>query len=133
MTTTRISNVSNVSLFLRLHVCCIEMTSSRLVFTPCYCPCREPGCHKEECVCAEGGSGLQNKDHLQGKAGCWGSERCSLEERGSHVWCRPQVNKEIVSGLRYVQTSFRKGVKGESSTPSSHHFLSNLDLLHLCY
>lgn len=40
---------------------------------------------------------------------------------GGHIWCRWQVNKEIVSGLKYIQTSTRKGVKGESSMASSHH------------
>lgn len=39
---------------------------------------------------------------------------------GGHLWCRWQVNKEIVSGLKYIQTSTRRGVKGESSTASSH-------------
>lgn len=40
---------------------------------------------------------------------------------GGHVRCHWQVNKEIVSGLKYIQTSFRKGVKGETSMASSHH------------
>lgn len=64
---------AHVSLLLN-QLCCIQCESSRLVFTPCLCPGREPGDHKEERVCAEGGSGLQNKDHLQGKTGCRGSE-----------------------------------------------------------
>lgn len=40
---------------------------------------------------------------------------------GGHFWCRSQVNKEIVSGLKYIQSSFRKGVKGETCTASSQH------------
>lgn len=40
---------------------------------------------------------------------------------GGHFWCRSQVNKEIVSGLKYIQSSFRKGVKGETCMASSHH------------
>lgn len=35
-------------------------------------------------------------------------------QRGCNACCLLQVNKDIVSGLKYVQQSFRKGVKGNS-------------------
>lgn len=56
-----------------------------------------------------------------------GAANLTVRGAGGHVWCHWQVNKEIVSGLKYIQTTSRKGVKGESSTaPLSSSFLTPL-------
>lgn len=36
-----------------------------------------------------------------------------LLANGGYAWVSLQVNKEIVSGLKYIQETFRKGVKSK--------------------
>lgn len=98
-------------------------------------PSRRPGELQEDPIRAEGGSRIQNEDQLQGKSlvsvnptmilclSRWTvgvmdmlvtlvMGNCSAVY---HFCCILQVNKEIVSGLKYIQTSTRKGVKGKTS------------------
>ncbi len=49
--------------------------------------------------------------------------KCSA---GYDACCFLQVNKEIVSGLRYTQNTFRAGVKGKTVISFAGHFFEML-------
>lgn len=114
---------------------------------------RRPWKLQEEPVCAEGGSWIQNKDQLQGEGvqsfclllKTFGGVEMWLQLQwaifvlgncwvGYDTCCFLQVNKDIVSGLKYIQQLFRKGVKGEAAAITLLHlFHTHLPLCRDCF
>lgn len=72
---------------------------------------------QETVVCVEGRCGVPDKNLFPGKVGAL--RGLGRGQRGKRGWVAdpgfvsPQVNREIVSGMKYIQHTYRKGVKSE--------------------